>query len=439
MTWREEEQGQKGAFHKHWQENARGYKTFPFAHQQLKPITIDILPPPPLLLTSSMGGGQERGGLPLCGEMDLQAASAEGALHIATRQWQPYACDLKAGMPITSASAATTTTTTNTATTSGSGSGSAPSQLFDWGSASLRRKRKVLLVGDSVMYSYFKSLKSAITQCKQLTDSKVVQGADPRYGGFLGSSRHAGEHWICKDGVELWYHQLGRVDPPLPKPSAAGAADYLAKERYHHHRYNHNYDYDGHNNNNNNNNNLVHQRPDSGSVSGRGGGGGGSGGGRGSGGSGLYQNKEFMRYVKMDVLDFSYLYDVGPLDAVIYNAAIHAYTFDPHVYARMLEYTMPILELAAGGEPSQLWYVTSGHVSGKKHPHNSKPYMHELQNDVRFSVFDDIARELCALRGWSVLEAYGMSVVGKAKDALHLDLDDAGLIRQFLAHYVLLQ
>ena len=283
------------------------------------------------------------------------------------------------------------------------------------------------------MYSYFKSLKSAITQCKQLTDSKVVQGADPRYGGFLGSSRHAGEHWICKDGVELWYHQLGRVDPPFPKPSAAGAADYLAKERYHLHRY------DGHNNNNNYNNNLVHQRPDSGSVSGRGGGGS-SGGGRGSGGSGLYQNKEFMRYVKMDVLDFSYLYDVeGPLDAVIYNAAIHAYTFDPHVYARMLEYTMPILELAAGGEPSQLWYVTSGHVSGKKHPHNSKPYMHELQNDVRFSVFDDIARELCALRGWSVLEAYGMSVVGKAKDALHLDLDDAGLIRQFLAHYVLLQ
>eukprot|EP01046_Picozoa_sp_COSAG06_P051053 COSAG06_NODE_8244_length_2219_cov_1.708843_4_plen_223_part_01 len=74
MTWREEEQGQKGAFHKHWQENARGYKTFPFAHEQLKPITIDILPPPPLLLTSSMGGGQgqgqeERGGLPLCGEM----------------------------------------------------------------------------------------------------------------------------------------------------------------------------------------------------------------------------------------------------------------------------------------------------------------------------------------------------------------------------------
>eukprot|EP01046_Picozoa_sp_COSAG06_P051052 COSAG06_NODE_8244_length_2219_cov_1.708843_3_plen_218_part_00 len=162
--------------------------------------------------------------------------------------------------------------------------------------------------------------------------------------------------------------------------------------------------------------------------------------GRGSAGlPGLYQNKEFMRYVKMDVLDFSYLYDVGPLDALIYNAAIHAYTFDPHVYGRMLEYTLPILELAAGGEPARLWYVTSGHVSGKKHPHNSKPYMHELQNDVRFGVFDDIARELCALRGWSVLEAYGMSVVGKAKDALHLDLDDATLIRDFLAHYVLLQ
>ena len=60
-----------------------------------------------------------------------------------------------------------------------------------------------------------------------------------------------------QDGVELWYHQLGRVDPPLPKPSAAGAADYLAKERYY-----------GHSN----------LQPDSGSVSGRGG----SSSGRGS-------------------------------------------------------------------------------------------------------------------------------------------------------------
>ena len=132
-----------------------------------------------------------------------------------------------------------------------------------------------------------------------------------------------------------------------------------------------------------------------------------------------------------------YLYDVR-LDAVLYNSAIHAYTFDPHVYGRMLEYTLPILELVSGGG-SALWYVTSGHVSGRKHPHNRKPYMHELQNDVRFGTFDEIARESAKERGWGVLEAWPMSSVGRPRDSLHLKGDDTGLLRQFLAHYVLLE
>ena len=114
---------------------------------------------------------------------------------------------------------------------------------------------------------------------------------------------------------------------------------------------------------------------------------------------------------------------------------------------------LPVLELAKGGVANgfemnspdsdggsgsdALWYVTSGHVAGEKHPHNSKRYMHELQNDVRFGVFDGIARELSKARGWSVLEAYPMSIAAKNKDALHLDDADANLVHQFLTHFVM--
>ena len=150
----------------------------------------------------------------------------------------------------------------------------------------------------------------------------------------------------------------------------------------------------------------------------------------------------------MDTMDFSYLYDTQ-LDAVVYNCAVHAYVLDPHVYAAMLDLILPALELAKGGVANEfeqdsddggsdaLWYVSSGHVAGEKHPHNSKPYMHELQNDVRFGVFDDIARELSKQRGWSVLEAYPMSIAAKNKDALHLRGTDANLVHQFLTHFVL--
>ena len=132
-------------------------------------------------------------------------------------------------------------------------------------------------------------------------------------------------------------------------------------------------------------------------------------------------------------------------------------------------------------------YVTSGHVSGRKHPHNMQPYMHELQNDVRLGTFDEVARESVTARGWvstqaisryyclnvprplpfnkvcktapdrsnllpkvvkrgiycaffqGVLEAWPMSSIGKARDSLHLDAMDTGLIRQFLLHFVLLR
>ena len=32
-----------------------------------------------------------------------------------------------------------------------------------------------------------------------------------------------------RDGTEIWYHQLGRVEPPRPRATAAGAEDYYAK------------------------------------------------------------------------------------------------------------------------------------------------------------------------------------------------------------------
>ena len=37
-----------------------------------------------------------------------------------------------------------------------------------------------------------------------------------------------------------------------------------------------------------------------------------------------------MRYSKMDVLDFSYLFDT-PMDAVLLNLGVHSYVLDPHV------------------------------------------------------------------------------------------------------------
>jgi hypothetical protein len=269
------------------------------------------------------------------------------------------------------------------------------------------------------MYKYFKALRMTIAKmsvqtgtldCKQVFDAQV-QGADPRYSGFLGSTRHAGEHWICTEKsasaeftrYELWYHQLGRVDPPLLQRSAALASHYYAKEQLQT-RWQHD---------------KLQASPQ----------------------HHTYQNKDFNRYSQMDTLDFSYLYDTQ-LDAVLYNCAIHAYVLDPHVYAAMLDLILPALELAKGGSVGgsghdALWYVSSGHVAGEKHPHNSKRYMHELQNDVRFGVFDDIARELCKERGWGVLEAYPMSIAAKNKDALHLDDADANLVHQFLTHFVL--
>jgi hypothetical protein len=404
MSWREEERLQKEAFHAHWRANARGEVTFPFRHAALEPValTLSRVQSEP---KQYMACTEEEGG--------LQVASSEGALHVQTRMWHPYHCDLR----------------------------QQPSSITAGGdnvnrsAAEGSRSRKLLLVGDSVMFKYFKALRMAIANmnvdtgtldCKQIFDARV-QGADARYSEFLGSTRNAGEHWVCTEKsasaeltrYELWYHQLGRVDPPFPQRSAASAPDYYAKEQLQARR--------------------QHVKPQSTPTSAQ--------------HRSNNQNKDFNRYSRMDMLDLSYLYDTQ-LDAVLYNCAVHAYVLDPHVYAAMLDLILPTLELAKGGVANgfemnsldsggdsgvsdALWYVSSGHVAGEKHPHNSKRYMHELQNNVRFGVFDGIARELSHERGWSVLEAYPMSIAAKNKDALHLDDAYANLVYQFLTHFVM--
>ena len=122
-----------------------------------------------------------------------------------------------------------------------------------------------MLVGDSTMSGYFQGLKAAFGPCTEEFQKKV-QGTDARYSGFVGSSQHTGAHLVCcgasrstRGCLEIWYHQLGRVEPPRPRATAAGAEDYYAKDR--------------------------------GDVGDWG---------------GSYGNKEFMKYVHMDVLDFSY-------------------------------------------------------------------------------------------------------------------------------------
>ena len=52
--------------------------------------------------------------------------------------------------------------------------------------------KRILLIGDSVMYNYFKALRDALGDCVQLLAGRDprVQGADPRWSGFLGSAQH---------------------------------------------------------------------------------------------------------------------------------------------------------------------------------------------------------------------------------------------------------
>ena len=123
-----------------------------------------------------------------------------------------------------------------------------------------------------------------------------------------------GQHWRCAGDTEIWYHQLGRVDPPPPPAAAPYAADYAAKERH---------GPDG-GASNDRKTNLTSTEPSRGpvavapSII------------RWPRQSGSYENKEFMRYSKMDVLDFSYLFDT-PMDAVLLNLGVHSYVLDPHV------------------------------------------------------------------------------------------------------------
>ena len=119
-----------------------------------------------------------------------------------------------------------------------------------------------------------------------------------------------GQHWKCAGDTELWYHQLGRVDPPRPPAAAPYAADYAAKERHG--------PAGGASNDPKNGSRATSQSELLPSII------------RWPRPSGSYENKEFMRYSKMDVLDFSYLFDT-PMDAVLLNLGVHSYVLDPHV------------------------------------------------------------------------------------------------------------
>ena len=122
---------QKDAFHARWKSLARGASVFPFktsdANAKLSPIVTL-----PIATTSIVGGDKPR-----CTDVDLSVASAVGALHVHTRQWQPYSCTLDTDAAID----------TDT--------------FFDFTAAPF----KILLVGDSTMSSYFKALKSALSPC----------------------------------------------------------------------------------------------------------------------------------------------------------------------------------------------------------------------------------------------------------------------------------